>query len=316
MAEAKPTVEYIDPKKLDRNVDNPRQFFREDELEPLRRSIRRNGIQVPLTVYRNGSRYTLIDGERRWLSALKLNLQEVPALVQPRPSPLNNLVLMFNIHALREQWDYFTIATKLPEIKKRYKAEHGREPNEIELSDLTGLSRGQIRRCRLLEDLPTKHLALLRKELEKPKNEQRFSEDFFIEMERALKAVKNNVPEAILDADSARNTLIKKFDNNVIRNLTDFRKLSKIATATRSQTVSPATAKRALLRIFDDNDVSIDDMYRRYIEDSVTTQKVLVAARQVSAFLEELDPQDATEISAELRQELTDLANQLQRLLR
>ena len=286
-------------------------------MEPLRRSIRRNGIQVPLTVYRNGARYTLIDGERRWLSALKLNLPEVPALVQPRPSPLNNLVLMFNIHALREQWDYFTIASKLPEIKKRYYSEHRRQPNEIELSELTGLSRGQIRRCRLLEDLPSKHLSLLRKELEKPKNDQRFSEDFFIEMERALKAVKNNVPDAMPDADAARSALIDKFDSNVIKNLTDFRKLSKIATATRAETISKATARRALKRIFEDDGVSIDQMYRRYVEDSVTTQRVLVAVRQVSTFLDEFNADDGDpEISDELRQALEHLADQVGRLLR
>ena len=77
-------------------------------------SIRRNGIQVPISVYEDDGGFVLIDGERRWRCARKLNHQRIPALVQQKPAPLADLLLMFNIHMLREQWDYLTIANKLP----------------------------------------------------------------------------------------------------------------------------------------------------------------------------------------------------------
>src|SRR5438105_3231311 len=101
---------------IDRNPDNPRIVFRSSDLDELQESIRTLGIQVPISVYREAGRYVLIDGERRWRCALKLNLEEIPALVQSKPAPLENLLLMFNIHALREQWDLLTIALKLPKI--------------------------------------------------------------------------------------------------------------------------------------------------------------------------------------------------------
>jgi ParB family transcriptional regulator, chromosome partitioning protein len=204
----------ISPDKIKRNPDNPRLFFRDEEMDTLAASIKRYGIQVPITVYAEGAHFVLLDGERRWRCAKKLNLASMPALVRKKPTRLTNLLLMFNIHALREQWDYLTIARKLPDVMSLFEKENrGREPTEIELSELTGLTRGQIRRCRFLLDLPDKYRAMLEKELSLPKQFQKLSEDFFIEMERALKTVSHRLPDAVEDIDKARDAIINKFRN-------------------------------------------------------------------------------------------------------
>lgn len=174
---------------ISRNHENPRTAFRQEELELLQESIRQFGVQVPIAVYKSGKGYVLIDGERRWRCASKLNMKTIPALVQEEPTDLENLLLMFNIHALREQWDLLTIALKLPKIIKLLKGELNRPPNESEISIRTGLSRGIIRRCRMLIDLPRKYQDMLLEEIKKPKSKQMLSEDFFIEMEKALKTV-------------------------------------------------------------------------------------------------------------------------------
>jgi ParB/RepB/Spo0J family partition protein len=117
--------------KIRRNPENPRINFRTEELDELTESIRRYGVQVPISVYREGKEYVLIDGERRWRCSLKLNRSTIPALIQPKPDPLKNLLLMFNIHALREQWDLLTIAMKLPTIiKLLQKQAGGKKPTE------------------------------------------------------------------------------------------------------------------------------------------------------------------------------------------
>ena len=72
------TVEGVDPQRLQRNPENPRLIFREDELAALQESIRNQGILVPLTVYADGRRLVLLDGERRWRCAVKLGLHRVP----------------------------------------------------------------------------------------------------------------------------------------------------------------------------------------------------------------------------------------------
>lgn len=233
--------------RIRQNPENPRLIFRQDEMDNLMFSINRFGIQVPLTVYADGDVYRLIDGERRWRCAQKLNLRNVPVLVQDRPTELENLLLMYNIHALREQWDYFTIASKLTRVIELYRSERGQEPNEIQLSEETGLTRGQIRRCRLLLDLPKRFKSMLLTELGLPKSQQKLSEDLFIEMEKSLKTVLKRLPEYTDQIDRIRDTLVDKFRDGRISAVTDFRQLSKIATAIDNIGLQRAAAVRSLV---------------------------------------------------------------------
>ena len=236
-------------------------------MESLLVSINKYGIQVPLAVYPDADGYTLIDGERRWRCALKLNLRTVPVLVQDKPSELENLLLMYNIHALREQWDYFTIASKLARVIELYACEYRREPTESQLSDETGLTRGQIRRCRLLLDLPDKYKEMLLKELEFPKSRQKLSEDFFIEMERSLKTITKRFPDYREGLDNIRDTLVNKFQSGAITAVTDFRQLSKIATAVDNVSITPDVAMTSLDIIFNvSNEIGIREVYEKTVE--------------------------------------------------
>jgi ParB family transcriptional regulator, chromosome partitioning protein len=280
-------LKNIPPNLIRANPENPRLVFRQEEMELLMLSIDKHGIQVPLTVYKDGAHFTLIDGERRWRCARKLNLRTVPVLVEKRPTELENLVLMYNIHALREQWDYYTIASKLVRIVDLYAEEHGEQPNEITLSELTGLSRGAIRRCRLLMELPDRFKDMLVVELEKPKSQQRLSEDFFLEMEKSLKTVTRRLPNYQPRIDNIRDTLIEKFRNGTISAVTDFRDLAKIATAIDTLGVAQRTANRALESVFDPKkSTSIRDAYSSTVEFVYEEQKV---SRHVSSLVEFLD---------------------------
>ncbi len=111
------SLQDISPDKIRKNPDNPRLIFRETEMNELLESIGEVGIKVPISVYLDGARYTLLDGERRWRCAKKLNLRSVPAIVQPKPTHLENLLMMFNIHNVRVDWDPMPMALKLGEIR-------------------------------------------------------------------------------------------------------------------------------------------------------------------------------------------------------
>lgn len=66
-----------------RNPRQPRQTFRENELEELAASIREHGIIQPLIVAPGaGGRYTLIAGDRRWQAARRAGLKTVPVVVR------------------------------------------------------------------------------------------------------------------------------------------------------------------------------------------------------------------------------------------
>lgn len=307
-------LQQIPPEQISPNPENPRLIFRQEEMDSLLWSIDKHGIQVPLSVYRDGRSYRLIDGERRWRCASKLNLKTVPALVQEKPSPLENLLLMYNIHALREQWDYFTIASKLTVIKKLYKEEHGEEPKEAQLSEATGLSRGQIRRCNLLLGLPERFQEMLHKELEKPKTRQRLSEDFFIEMERSLKTVTKRLPEYNERIDKVRDALVSKFKEEKISAVTDFRQLSKIATAVENLGVAHKSAQKTLDRVFDINDdYSIRDAYEATVEFIYDEQKASKQIESLNGFIEEIIEDDLLD---DLEEDFVQLLKKLHRNLK
>lgn len=299
------------------NPENPRLVFRQEEMESLMRSIDSFGIQVPITVYREGSSYFLIDGERRWRCAKKLNLKSIPSIVQPKPTELQNLILMYNIHALREQWDYYTIASKLERIIELYEIENGERPNEIILSEITGLTRGAIRRCELLLGLPERFKDLLIEELGKPKAQQRLTEDFFIEMEKSLKTVRRRITEYEPRVDEIRDALVHKFRTNVISAVTDFRQLSKIATAVEGLGVAQKTAKRVLDRIFDPNDrLTIKEAYSATVEFEYGERKAHRYINSLSQFLDEISADNRSDVlTQELLDELESLYQKLELLL-
>ena len=283
------TLQHIAPTRILRNPENPRLIFRQEEMESLLVSIDTHGIQVPLTVYRDGDSFRLIDGERRWRCARKLNLRRVPAIVQEKPTELENLLLMYNIHALREQWDYYTIASKLSRVVELHTQERGAVPNEVQLSEETGLTRGQIRRCRLLLDLPDQFKSTLEAELELPKFQQKLSEDFFIEMEKSLKTITRRIPEYSDHLDSIRETLVSKFRDGAIAAVTDFRQLSKIATAVDRLGVAQSTAKESLDRVFDPSDpTGIRQAYEVAVEFQYDEHKATLSAQSLTAYIDHI----------------------------
>lgn len=308
-------VRDISPDRIEINPENPRLFFRAEELDSLLVSIKRYGIQVPINVYEDDGKYILIDGERRWRCARKLNLKKIPALVQSKPSELDNLLLMFNIHSLREQWDYLTIANKLPRVISLHEKQHGREPNEIELSELTGLARGQIRRCRLLLDLPKKYHDLLLVELTMPKHRQKLSEDLFIEMEKSLKTVAKRVPAVMENPNAVRDVLVQKYRDGIISNVVDFRKLSKIATAIESLGVKEKKARRALEIIFTSgNKAGISEIFEEQFEFIYGKKWLETHVDSLINYIDDLDEANEVE-SMEIKQKLRELRDKINEIV-
>ncbi len=60
----------------------PRTEFRGERLQELIDSIREHGIIQPLIVRRNGDKYELIAGERRWRAAKEVGLADAPVIIR------------------------------------------------------------------------------------------------------------------------------------------------------------------------------------------------------------------------------------------
>ncbi len=310
--EAKNKLRDIPVERIGPNPDNPRIYFRQEELDNLLISVKKHGIQVPISVYQDRDNYVIIDGERRWRTSKKLNLKTIPAIIQPKPSELENLLMMFNIHSLREQWDLFTIANKITKVIDLLTRNLNKVPNEIELSEYTGLNRSTIRRCKLLIELPDKYKEAIKRELEIPKSKQKLTEDFFIEMENSLKTVRRNFPQLIEDVDDVRDNLISKYRKGIIRNLVDFRQIGKLATAHKNVQYEPEKSRRALLKVFGDNHSSIVDVYNSTVGNLYTEKRFISSIENTISQIENLSDNERKDVDViDALKRLRSLINQI-----
>lgn len=260
----KTKLDNVSPDIIVRNPDNPRLVFRQEDLDVLLNSIGTVGIRVPLSVYqeRNGNKYVLLDGERRWRCAKKLNLKFVPVVIEPEPSRLENILRMFNIHNVRVQWDLLAIAFKISEVQNLLKKEG--KPHDIkDLAAVTGVSQTTVKRAFEVLELPKKYLDLLEDELKKPKSEQKYSEDFFIEMMKAMKAIEKHLPEVAKDhsREKMMTAFVNKYKDDVITNIVRFRDISKISRAEKAG-VKKETAIPIVIRLIEDPKYTIEQAYQ------------------------------------------------------
>ena len=67
---------------IDRNENQPRKVFDEKALKELSQSIKQHGIIQPIILQKNGERYVIIAGERRFRAARMVGLKTVPAILK------------------------------------------------------------------------------------------------------------------------------------------------------------------------------------------------------------------------------------------
>src|SRR6266852_2574441 len=165
-------VKQIPTDKLVPNPHNPRILFDKEPLAILKESIRKVGILVPLTVYWSARTrsFVILDGQRRWICAHELGKETVPVNQVAEPSLVQNIVTMFQIHKLREDWELMPTALKLQVLMVEMK-----EKRDKQLADLTGLDRAVVVRCKKLLGYPKKYQDMMLV----PDPERRVKADFF-----------------------------------------------------------------------------------------------------------------------------------------
>ena len=208
-------VKELPVRNLQPNPHNPRVLFDRQPLRILRESIEKVGILVPLTVYFDSKRRThiILDGQRRWMCAKELNLGTVPVNEVAEPTLVQNIVTMFQIHKLREDWELMPTALKLELLMDEMDE---RRPKT--LAALTGLDEAVVARCKKLLAYPKKYQDMMLD----ADPAKRVKADFFIE----LYVVRNDRYVRGFDwysQDKFTEAMLRRYRNKRLTSVTDFR---------------------------------------------------------------------------------------------
>ena len=208
-------VKKIATRELFPNPHNPRTLFDKEPLDILRTSIEKVGILVPLTVYFDShkQRYVILDGQRRWMCAKYLTLATVPVNEVAEPTLIQNIVTMFQIHKLREDWELMPTALKLELLMKELN-----ERNNKKLAALTGLDQAVVQRCKKLLDYPKKYQDMMLD----GDPAKRVKADLFIE----LYAVRNDTLVNSFEwytKDKFTKAMLQRYQAGGLNAVTDFR---------------------------------------------------------------------------------------------
>lgn len=99
--------------------DQPRRTFKPDELQALADSIREHGVLQPLVVTKEGKKYKIVAGERRWRASKLADLDTVPAIVRTLDAQ-NRLELSLIENVQREDLNAIEIATAYAKLKNQF----------------------------------------------------------------------------------------------------------------------------------------------------------------------------------------------------
>lgn len=256
-------------------------YFREAGLNRLAESIEESGgVLVPVYVYpdpSDGNLYRLIDGERRWRMAVRLGLESIPALVRDGPpDPAQNIVEMFNIHKVREDWEDMPTARALQEVMRRKNTE---DPDE--LRQLTGLSKEQIARYRLALDLPKRYQKLI--------EDGKVPMNFFWELDRnVIRPLEKSRPTLAKEftAPRLRSAFLSKRDSGALKDLIDLRKVKPIIDRAAMDAGSPSASSVLdgfLKTLFNEKTATIDEIYDASVSFAVESEKLTQQATQLPA---------------------------------
>jgi len=267
------------------NPHNPRMLFDRAPLDVLRTSISKVGILVPLTVYwsTEKKRYVILDGQRRWMCAQELAIREVPVNQVAEPTLVQNIVTMFQIHKLREDWELMPTALKLEVLMRELD-----ERNDKKLASLCGLDQAVVSRCKKLLSYPKKYQDLMLD----PDPNKRVKADFFIELYVVGNdRVVNRMPWFSKDKFTRR--MLEKYQNGAsgLKSVTDFRIMKEhINNAHRAQ--KDELISQRLKEFYNDDNLTLDHLRIQSADVSAGVRKLINEINNMEADIDEIDVEE------------------------
>lgn len=267
------------------NPHNPRMLFDRLPLDILKASIGKVGILVPLTVYWSNpeNKYVILDGQRRWICAKELNKKELPVNEVSEPSLVQNIVTMFQIHKLREDWELMPTALKLEVLMGELD-----ERNDKKLAALTGLDQAVVVRCKKLLSFHKKYQDLMLD----PDPAKRVKADFFIE----LYPVTNDrfvMQQSWYSKDKFTHKMLDKYQHGsgAIKSVTDFRTVKQhITNACRAK--KQVLLSRKLNEFVEDRTKPVDHLRIDEADVSASARKLIASIEKIGALISNIDVEE------------------------
>lgn len=102
-----------------RDEGQPRRNFDKAALEELANSIREHGVLQPIVVVKQGGKYQIVAGERRWRASQLAGKTTIPAIVRTLDAQ-NKLELSIIENAQREDLNAIELATAYAKLKEQF----------------------------------------------------------------------------------------------------------------------------------------------------------------------------------------------------
>jgi ParB family chromosome partitioning protein len=150
-------IQLVDINAIDTNPYQPRIDFDEDEIAGLAESIKNQGLLQPIVLRKNGDRYEIISGERRFRAFRHLRRDSIPCIVKIKVSDKEMLELALVENIQREQLNEVEKALAYRKLIEEFGYTHE------ELAEQIGKSRTVITNSLRLLKLPEEIQQMLRK---------------------------------------------------------------------------------------------------------------------------------------------------------
>ena len=125
-----------------------RTKFNDESLIELGENIKVNGLIQPLVIHREGNKFVLICGERRFRAMTMISMKEAPCFILENKTKEELMAIQFSENQAREDLHYIDQADSI------YGYQTLTGTSERKITAALGISKSEVHRCLMIAKLP------------------------------------------------------------------------------------------------------------------------------------------------------------------
>ncbi len=125
-----------------------RTKFNDESLVELGENIKVNGLIQPLVIHREGNKFVLVCGERRFRAMTMIGMKEAPCFILENKTKEELMAIQFSENQAREDLHYIDQADSI------YGYQTLTGTSERKITAALGISKSEVHRCLMIAKLP------------------------------------------------------------------------------------------------------------------------------------------------------------------